>query len=185
MTNNIGKVKKHKRKFQYLSNKGARIHRQDFIESSYINGVYNSEGEQVIRPLSDDEREFLDSYYKEFVHSTFITDAESNKLFKIAKKLTKDAENVKFYNENGFFPENVELAISKFNEKSKSLGNLAYSFWDQREINSDDYKRRYDIQNSSQKGLSVESFEEMQYISNFDEEIDTTIEDLITESEES
>lgn len=184
MTNNTGKVKKHKKKFQSLSKKGARLHRQDFIESEYINGVFNSNGERVIRALNPEEKAFLDLYYKEFVHSTFVTDNESNTLFKIAKKLTKNPENIKFFNENGFYPEEVEKAISRFNEKSKSLGNLAYSFWDQREINSDDYKRRHDIQNNSVKGVSIESFEEMQYVSNFDEIDNTTIEDLITESEE-
>lgn len=184
MTNNIGKVKKHKRKFQNLSKKGARLHRQDFIESEYVNGVFNLDGERVIRPLNAEEKEFLDSYYKEFVHSTFVTDSESNHLFKIAKRMTKNPENVKFFNENGFFPEDVEAAIVKFNEKSKALGNLAYSFWDQREINSDDYKRRYDIQNNCTKGITVDSFEEIQYVSNSDEITNTTIEDLITESEE-
>ena len=146
MTNNTGKAKKHKKKFQYLNKRGSRIHRQGFIESSYVYGVYNSDGEQVIRPLTSEEKELLDKYYKEFVHSTFNTDKESNRLFKIAKKLTKNPENVKFFIENGFYPEHVEKAIEEFNQKSKSLGNLAYSFWDQREINSDDYKRRHDIQ---------------------------------------
>lgn len=184
MTNNTGKSKKHKRKFQYLNNNGARIHRKEFIESGYVNGVFNSDGERVIRPLSTEEREFLDKYYKEYVHGTFNTDAESIRLFKIAKRLSKDSENVKFFNENGFYPEAVEQAIEAFNKKSKSLGNLAYNFWDQREINSDDYKRRHDIQNNATKGLQLESFEDLQYISEEDEFINTTIEDLITESEE-
>lgn len=184
MTNNTGKPKKHKKKFQHLNNNGARIHRKEFIESGYVNGVFNSEGERVIRPLTLEEREFLDKYYKEFVHGTFNTDAESIKLFKIAKRLSKDSENVKFFNENGFYPVVVEQAIEAFNKKSKSLGNLAYNFWDQREINSDDYKRRYDIQNNSTKGLQLESFEDLQYVSNEDETNSTLIEDLITQSEE-
>jgi len=185
MTNNTGKQKKHKKKFQYLTPNGARLHRRDCIETSYINGVFNAEGERVIRPLTSEEKEFLDKYYKEFVHGTFNTDAESIRLFKIAKKLSKDPDNVKFFNENGFYPEEVEKAIAEFDKKSKSLGNIAYSFWDQREINSDDYKRRFDIQNNSCKGLQLDSFEDIQYMSATDEDLNNTIiEDLITQSEE-
>jgi hypothetical protein len=184
MTNNTGKAKKHKKKFQYLSNGGARIHRKEFIETSYLNGVVNVSGEKVIRSLTVSEKEFLDNYYKEFVHGTFNTDKESMQLFKTAKRLSKESSNVKFFKENGFYPVEVEEAVEAFNNKSKSLGNLAYNFWDQREINSDDYKRRCDIQNNACKGIQLESFEDFQYISNEDEMDNTLIEDLITESEE-
>ena len=183
MTNNTGKAKNHKKKFQYLSSKGARIHRQEFIETSYLRGVFNEDGTQVIRALDEEEKQFLNNYYKEFVHGTFVTDSESNKLFKKAKKLSKKVDNVRFFDENGFYPEEVELAIEAFNVKSKSLGNMVYNFWDQREVNSDDYKRRYDIQNNSTKGLQLESFEDFQYVVNAEEVDNTLIEDLITESE--
>ena len=91
---------------------------------------------------------------------------------------------MKFFEDNGFHPEEVELAVNAFNEKSKCLGNMACDFWQQRDINSDDYKRRFDIQNNASKGLQLESFEDIQYISNVDDFVDTIIEDLITESEE-
>lgn len=184
MTNNTGKAKKHKKKFQYLTKGGARAHRKNLIETSYISGVFNQNGERVIRALTDSEKDFLNSYYREFVHGTFNTDEESTRLFRKARKLTKLPENVKFFNENGFFPEDVESAIEAFNNKSKSLGNVAYNFWDQRDINSDDYKRRFDIQNNVAKDLSLESFEDLQHTSMDDERTNTLIEDLITESEE-
>jgi hypothetical protein len=184
MTSNTGKVKNHKRKFQSLNSKGARAHRKEFIETSYINGVVNDFGDQVIRPLSKDEISWLDKFYKEFIHSTFTTDSESILLFKKAKALTKKKENVTFFNENGFFPEQVQQSIDAFNKKSKELGNLACDFWQQREINSDDYKRRYDIQNNCTRGVQLESFEDSQSIISLDEYSDTKIEDLITESEE-
>lgn len=184
MTNNTGKVKKHKKKFQFINGKGARSHRKEFIETSYTNGVLNEFGDQVIRPMTKDEVEWLDKFYKEFVHSTFTTDEESIRFFKKAKALTKKKENVAFFNKNGFFPEDVQEAIETFNKKSKSLGNLAWDFWQQRDINSDDYKRRYDIQNNCAKGVQIESFEDIQNIADLDEYGDTKIEDLITESEE-
>jgi hypothetical protein len=184
MTSNTGKVKKHKKNFQYLNKKGARVQRQEFIEASYLSGVVNEHGEKVIRALDDNEKDFLNNYYKEFVHGTFNTDQESTRLFKKAKKLSKKKENVKFFDQNGFYPMEVETAIEDFNKKSKSLGNMAYDFWEQREINSDDYKRRYDIQNNAAKGLQLESFEDVQYNSNVEELDNTTIEDLITQSED-
>jgi hypothetical protein len=184
MTSNTGKVKNHKKKFQSLNSKGARAHRKEFIETSYINGVVNDFGDQVIRPLNKDEISWLDKFYKEFIHSTFVTDSESILLFKKAKALTKKKENVIFFNKNGFFPEHVQQSIDAFNKKSKELGNLACDFWQQREINSDDYKRRYDIQNNCTKGVQLESFEDSQSIVNLDEYSNTKIEDLITESED-
>lgn len=184
MTNNTGKVKKHKKKFQHLTKGGARAHRRHLIETSYINGIFNQDGERVIRALTDSEKDFLNSYYKEFVHGTFVTDKESTLLFKKARKLTKIPANVKFFADNGFYPEEVEAAVEAFNAKSKSLGNIAYSFWDRRDINSDDYKRRFDIQNNVTRELSLESFEDIQHMSMNDERPDTLIEDLITESEE-
>jgi hypothetical protein len=184
MTNNTGKAKNHKKKFQFLNSRGARAHRKEFIETGYVRGVLNEYGDQVIRPMNSEEIEWLDKFHKEFTHSTFNTDSESINLFKKAKALTKKKENVKFFDENGFFPEEVELAIRQFNERSKALGNLAYDFWQQREINSDDYKRRYDIQNNCTKGVQLESFEDIQHMTDLEEPHDTKIEDLITQSEE-
>lgn len=184
MTNNTGKVKKHKKRFQHLNKKGARVHRREFIEVPYLSGVYNQFGDQVIRPLNEEEKKFLDIYYKEFVHGTFITNQESTRLFKKAKRLSKKPENVLFFKENGTYPEEVLSVIEEFNTLSKQLGNIAFDFWIQREINSDDYKRKYDIQNNSQRGLQLESFEDLQYASNTEEFTATIIEDLITESEE-
>jgi len=183
MTNSIGKPKRHKKSFQHLRKQGARMHRRSFIETSYVDGVYNENGELVIRPLKEEERDFLSKYYKEFVHGTFKTDKESTELFKKAKTLTKNKENIKFFKENGFFPEEVEKAIEEFNKKSKSLGNMAFDFFTQREINSDDYKRRYDIQNNSCSGVQLASFEDVYYVFDEDDVESTIIEDLITESE--
>lgn len=183
MTNNTGKTKNYKKKFEYLNKKGARAQRQEFIETPYLSGIVNDSGEKVIRALTDSEKDFLNNYYKEFVHGTFNTDKESTELFKKAKKLSKKKENIKFFEQNGFYPEEVIQAVEAFNAKSKSLGNMVYDFWDQREINSDDYKRRYDIQNNSAKGFQLESFEDVQYNANVEELDNTTIEDLITQSE--
>jgi hypothetical protein len=185
MTNSTGKQKKHRKKFQHLSKNGARNCRKFFIETEYIRGVVNDFGEQVIRPMNKEELEFLDKYYKEEVHGTFKTDKESTQLFRKAKRVASKIENIEFFEKNGFHPEEVQQAVEEFNAKSKSLGNLVYDFWSQREVNADSYKRRLDIQNNAILDVQLESFEDIQYMS--DNEVDceeeTTIEDLITESE--
>jgi hypothetical protein len=183
MTNNTGKAKKHRKKYQFLNKKGARNRRMEFIENSYVKGVFDEGGNRVIRPLNDEEINFLDNFYKEYVHSAFITDKESTKLFKKVKELLRKPENVKFYKENGFHPVEVEEAVERFNVKTKKLGNFS-DFWQQKDINSDDYKRRYDIQNNCVKGLQVYSFEDIFEGAYELEDLDSTrIEDLITESE--
>jgi hypothetical protein len=184
MTNNTGKPKKYRKKFQHLNKAGARLHRKDFIDTSYINGVIGVEGEQVIRPLNEAEAEWLNEFYKQAVHGTFKTDEESKLLFKRAKHLSMRKDNVMFFEINGFYPDDVLEAVEAFNKKSKELGNLIWNFWDQREINSDDYKRKTDVHCRAAKGLQLDSFEDVQYIDEEDEGEDTRIEDLITESEE-
>jgi len=146
--------------------------------------VFDETGNKVIRSLTDEEVEWLDKFYKEYVHSTFVTDSESTSLFKKAKRLSKKTENVKHLEQTGEYPKEVTEAVNNFNDKSKKLGNLFCDFWQQRDINSDDYKRKHDIQNNSSKGLQLESFEDVQYVSDFEENCDTQIEDLITESED-
>jgi hypothetical protein len=186
MTNNTGKKKQHRKKFQHLSKSGARSYRKDFIETEYVNGVVDAWGNQVMRPLTEEEKLFLAKFYKEEVHGTFTTDKESTALFRKAKSLSLLPENVKVFEETGKHSSEVEEAVQAFNEKSKSLGNTVYDFWQQREINSDSYKRRQDIHNNSILNVQLESFEDMQYRSEMysEDSEDTTIEDLITESEE-
>jgi hypothetical protein len=184
MTNNTGKVKKYKKKFQHLNKKGARLHRKDFIETPYLQGVQNNEGDLVIRPLNQEEVDWLNNFYKEYVHSTFTTDKESTFLFKKAKRMSRSKQNLKYLEENNEDSPEVKEAINNFNKKSRELGNMFYEFYQQRDINSDDYKRKHDIQNNSARGISIESFEDIQEMVDLEDFLDTQIEDLITESEE-
>jgi hypothetical protein len=186
MTSSTGKQRKYRKKFQHLNKNGARASRKFFIEADYVRGVINDFGEQVIRPMTEEETAFLDQFYKEEVHGTFKTDKESTQLFRKAKRVASKLENIQFFEQNGFHPEEVQQAVEEFNAKSKSLGNLVYDFWSQREVNADSYKRRLDIQNNAILDVQLESFEDFQYRSEHvdDDCDDTVIEDLITESEE-
>lgn len=182
MTSNTGP--RQKRKFRFSQRGGSSAKRKEFIDTEYIRGVKNEEGEMVIRPLNAKETEFLDKFYKEQYHAKFNTDEESREMFfKINRMLNKHKN---FFEENGFYPVEVENAITDFDKKSKSLGNLIYRFWDQKEINSDDYKRLWDVHNKANREYKLDKLEDSEY--NEDryerEGSDTRIEDLITESED-
>lgn len=45
--------------------------RREFLETEYVNGVTNKDGEMVIRPLNDEEKEWLDQFYKETLNTSF------------------------------------------------------------------------------------------------------------------
>lgn len=164
-----------------MTKQGARTKRREFIDSDYVDGVYNEEGHKVIRSLTEDENKFLSNFYKEYVHATFKTSDESKALFRKINSLI--SKNEDFFEENGFYPVEIENLIADFDIITKKLGNL-HTFWQQKDINSDDYKRGHDIENVVKREHRYMSYEVMQEYADMEEKSDTEIEDLITESEE-
>jgi len=64
--------------------------RRDYIETDYIDGIYSEDGKEIMRPLTDEEKGWLDQYYKEVVNANLKN-----------SKLYKDGEDKKkIYNEN-------------------------------------------------------------------------------------
>ena len=61
--------------------------RKDFIEVDYVNGVKNSNGEQVIRPLNEEEKAFLNQFYEETVVTNFSHDVRIKHLNKRRKDI--------------------------------------------------------------------------------------------------
>lgn len=86
MTSNSGPKK---RKYDYLNKNGTYRTRKDFIETSYINGVKNENGEEVIRPLTKEERDFLSQFYAETEHGNFKNTAELKRQTKKLKSLKR------------------------------------------------------------------------------------------------
>lgn len=48
--------------------------RADYIEPDYIDGVYNKDGKCVIRPLTEEEKEWLNKFYEESIITSFKKD---------------------------------------------------------------------------------------------------------------
>jgi len=63
--------------------------RQEFLETEYINGVIDNNGKLVIRRLTDEEKEWLNLFYKETLNTSF---EELNSLYPVPgiSKLSKD-----------------------------------------------------------------------------------------------
>jgi hypothetical protein len=181
MTDSTGAKKKYRKEFAHISKQGSRTKRREFIDTDYVDGVLDQDGNVAIRPLSAAENKFLSSFYKEFVHATFKTSEESKLLFRRINSLLSKHEE--FFEENGFYPVEVENLIADFDVITKKLGNL-HNFWQQKDINSDDYKRGHDIENVVKREHRYMSYEDMQEYADMEEKSDTEIEDLITESEE-
>lgn len=73
MTKHSGRKK---RKYNPLNKYGTASTRKDFIETDYIHGVENDRGEQVIRPLTSEEVEWLAQFYSETEHENFVKTEE-------------------------------------------------------------------------------------------------------------
>lgn len=53
-------------------NRGGTVKtRQEFIEAEYVNGVYNQDGTEAIRPLNEQETQWLAQFYSETEHGNF------------------------------------------------------------------------------------------------------------------
>lgn len=85
--NSEKKSRRSKAKYPALQKKLNLKMRSDYIESDYINGVYDEKGNQVIRPLTDEEKQFLNDFYEETVNANFLHDTELRDIHKKVKEL--------------------------------------------------------------------------------------------------
>jgi hypothetical protein len=127
--------------------------RQEFIETDYVEGVFNQRGEQVIRALNEEEVEWLKKFYTETEHGNFEKNEKIEKVqeaykqycrkIRSAKKLKLTTEEVlklkveadKKYKElvklreetNTFYPEDVDRKEiwNRGNERREDIFNRA------------------------------------------------------------
>lgn len=65
-------MSKKRRKGSALKKASNTRSRRSVIEADYVNGVYDKNGKQVIRPLNEEEKEWLERYYEETVVTNFL-----------------------------------------------------------------------------------------------------------------
>lgn len=66
------------------------LSRKEYIEADYINGVYDSKGNQIIRPLTEEELKFLNQFYEETVVTNFTHNSDIKRLLRNKKKIVED-----------------------------------------------------------------------------------------------
>ena len=63
--------------------------RQDYIEADYVNGVFDNKGREVIRPLTESEKDWLNKFYGEAVA---FSDRQLNPTEEIKEYMKKKSE---------------------------------------------------------------------------------------------
>lgn len=70
--------------------------REHLIETDYIDGIYDADGNEIMRPLSDHEKAWLNQYYTETVHADYSRHPEIKKLNKMKNNIvfTKEVKDI-------------------------------------------------------------------------------------------
>jgi len=154
-----------RKKYSHLYSNSTYAYRRSQIETSYINGVKDDDENVVIRPLNQEELDFLDKFYKESVHNTFDSNQDTKKIVREIRSLVGQYSYWKRKKCNkGKINEELEAKIAKkkleFKKISESLGNLYTDYEDQKTLRSDNYKRRTDVNCHLQLNDNIEVYKE-------------------------
>jgi hypothetical protein len=85
------KTKRERSKYPAL-NKSLNISsRKDYIETDYVRGIYDSNSNELIRPLNTKEKEWLNKFYEETVVTNFYHDPELKRLLRKKKEIVEDS----------------------------------------------------------------------------------------------
>ncbi len=95
MTETTGKKKQnqneYRKKYRPLDKRGTKVQRRDFIETDYVNGVSDPyTGENVIRPLNEEEKAWLSQFILETEHGTFKKNEKLRAAEELLKRYRKD-----------------------------------------------------------------------------------------------
>jgi hypothetical protein len=86
-----GKTKRSKEKFPSLKrNLNSKV-RQEYVDYDYVDGFNNySTGEQVMRPLTDEEKQFLEDFNNEYYNASVGKQADEGKNNRFVKGYDED-----------------------------------------------------------------------------------------------
>jgi predicted RNase H-like nuclease (RuvC/YqgF family) len=85
MTKNTGKGKKKRDKQKYPNlKKNLNIKaRRDYIDTFYVDGITDSKGNEIMRALNEEEKQWLDDFYAGHVNASFV---EKNSAFELLEE---------------------------------------------------------------------------------------------------
>lgn len=144
--------KEKRKKYNYLDKKGTVATRHDYIETTYVDGVKNEAGEQVIRPMTSAEKEWLSQFIAETEHGNLNKSREIKAELKNRKAVKSDWVRAK---RKGNVEEMLKLEqdLDKVTAKIESLRENSNNFYtkeeDVQEIYARDYERRSDVYNNA------------------------------------
>jgi seryl-tRNA synthetase len=101
--------------------------RKEFIDTDYINGVYDAENRQLIRPLTNEEKQWLNKFYKEHLHASFceedpmvkkLSQEKKDKMKESIQSLSQQIKDLqKDINKLVITKNKIEKKINKIKEK--------------------------------------------------------------------
>lgn len=144
MTDNYSKskkkseLKKENKKYRYLQRDKNLKSRRYFIETDYIDGVYGEDGKQLLRPLNEEEKAWLNQYYKEDVCATrkdaVLNDKEDDMAWKSIYRANND-RNIDLYNIKQRTGKLLTVSTEKFDffsNEDVETNAIRFSYLDER-----------------------------------------------------
>ena len=92
--------------------------REHLIEADYVSGIYDSEGNELMRPLTEFEEEWLNQFYTETVHADYSRHPEIKRLNKIKNNIVFTKEVKDIMNQ---YPSSKGGNLRKLKEQVKNL----------------------------------------------------------------
>lgn len=144
---------KPRKKYDPLNKKGTTLTRRDFIETGYINGVNDPvTGEQVIRPLTAEEKAWFSQFISETEHGNFNKNKDVKEAEVVLRELRKDFRYAKRRADVDEMARLFPLQDAQY-ELVMRLREECNSFYvtdeDRHEIFDRDNERRRDIYNNA------------------------------------
>lgn len=141
-----------RKEYNYLDKKGTTKTRQDYIETSYVNGVKNDSNELVIRPMTKEERDWLSQFTSETEHGNLNKTSQIKHEVSLIKSLRSDHRKAKKRQDIDEMLRLEPLIDEKlrFVESLRESANNFYTTEQEvREIYNRDNTRRSDVYNNA------------------------------------
>ena len=72
-------------------NKGVNLSsRKDYIEPDHIDGIYDQYGNELMRPLTEEEKQWLNNFYSETIVTDFLHHPDLKKLNRLRRSIIED-----------------------------------------------------------------------------------------------
>ena len=136
------KTKRQKTEYPNLKHATNLKSRKEYIETDYIDGVFNEEGKQVIRAMNDEEKAWLDQFYKEYTIASLPTNTIIKKKLLEIKNLKKQLRTCNPEDYEEFEEEYIGL-VGEFEQLRKTAGAMFPTYEDHLNIfNSNNSRNR-------------------------------------------